>query len=396
MNTVPNHEDEQKDNMKILVVDDDDISLRIAEKVLRQAGYDVTMARDGHEALRVLAGGQYHLVVADWNMPRMDGIELCREIRSGRFPDYIYFIMLTGKTGPEETLEGLRAGADDYICKPYNPTELIMRVAIGRRIISLAQSASRAKTEFLANMSHELRTPMTAILGYLEIIAGGCPRHCDFGRSDLDDCQQVISRNAQHLLKIIDDILELSTTESDHPGAGAVWCSPKNVVTESAALVRATAAARNLTVDVACHKDVPACIQLDAVRLRQILLNLLGNAVKFTEAGGVRVDADVVHLGGRQSLRVTVTDTGIGIGPEHLDRLFQAFSPVDSSMNRCHGGTGLGLAVSKRLAKMLGGDITARSELGKGTTFTLTVGFAAEGQANKDHKTRSESLTMTI
>jgi signal transduction histidine kinase len=372
--------------MKILVVDDDGISLRIAENTLQRAGYDITVARDGQEALGILTEGQHHLVVADWSMPRMDGIELCREIRSGGFSDYIYFILLTGKTGPEETLEGLRAGADDYIHKPYNPTELIMRVSTGRRIISLAQSASRAKTEFLVNMSHELRTPMTAILGYLEMISSGCPRHCDFGRSDLDGFQQVISRNGRQLLKIIDDILELSKSEADRPGVDAVWCSPKDVVTEAVALVRATAAAKKLAIDVACHKDLPARIRLDGVRLRQILLNLLGNAVKFTEAGSVRVDADVVHHGGRQSIHVSVTDTGTGIKPEHLDRLFRPFSQVDSSMSRCHGGTGLGLAVSKRLAKMLGGDITATSQLGKGSTFTLTIGFAVEGQSVTDHE----------
>ena len=123
--------------MNVLVVDDEPIARRVAAHTLEQAGYDVTTAQDGREALDILARGQHRLVVSDWVMPGMNGVELCRAIRSGQFSRYIYFIMLTGQTRPKETIEGLGAGADDYIGKPFNPGELILRVNIGRRIIGL-------------------------------------------------------------------------------------------------------------------------------------------------------------------------------------------------------------------------------------------------------------------
>jgi DNA-binding response OmpR family regulator len=119
--------------MNALIVDDELIARRVAENTLTQAGYQVTTAQDGREALDILARGQHRLVVSDWKMPRMDGVELCREIRSGRFPHYIYCIILTSQSRPEEMIQGLSAGADDYICKPFNPAELILRVNIAER-----------------------------------------------------------------------------------------------------------------------------------------------------------------------------------------------------------------------------------------------------------------------
>jgi putative two-component system response regulator len=155
--------------MNVLVVDDENISLRTAAHTLQQAGYNVTMAHDGREALDILVQGQHRLVVSDWRMPRMDGVELCRAIRSGKFSHYIYFILLTGQTRPEETIEGLSAGADDYVFKPFNPSELILRVNIGRRIIGLE---TRDMTIFALAKLAESRDPDTG--AHLERVRSYC------------------------------------------------------------------------------------------------------------------------------------------------------------------------------------------------------------------------------
>jgi putative two-component system response regulator len=155
--------------MNVLVVDDESISRRTAAHTLQQAGYEVTTAQDGREALDILAHDRHRLIVSDWKMPRMDGIELCHAVRSGQFPRYIYFIMLTGQTRSDDTIEGLGAGADDYICKPFNPSELIMRVNIGRRIIGLE---TRDMTIFALAKLAESRDPETG--AHLERVRSYC------------------------------------------------------------------------------------------------------------------------------------------------------------------------------------------------------------------------------
>jgi putative two-component system response regulator len=155
--------------MKVLVVDDEHISRQAAAYALRQAGYDVTTAQNGSEALEILARGLHRMVVSDWKMPQMDGIELCRAVRSNRFSRYIYFIMLTGQVLFDDLIEGLGAGADDYICKPFNPSELIMRANIGRRIISLE---TRDMTIFALAKLAESRDPETG--SHLERVRSYC------------------------------------------------------------------------------------------------------------------------------------------------------------------------------------------------------------------------------
>jgi len=155
--------------MKVLVVDDESISLRTTAHTLQQAGYEVTTARDGQEALDILRRGQHRLVVSDWKMPRMDGVQLCCAVRSGQFHRYIYFILLTSQTRPEDTIEGLSVGADDYIHKPFNPAELIMRVNIGRRIIGLE---TRDMTILALAKLAESRDPETG--SHLERVQNYC------------------------------------------------------------------------------------------------------------------------------------------------------------------------------------------------------------------------------
>jgi Amt family ammonium transporter len=233
-----------------------------------------------------------------------------------------------------------------------------------------AEAASRAKSEFLANMSHEVRTPLTAILGYADLLPD--PRLEPAERSGYVD---IIRQNGQHLLSVINDILDISKIESGKMTVERIPCSPHQVVEQVAALLRGRAKEKNLQFIVEQDGPIPATIQSDPTRLRQILFNLAGNAIKFTEAGSVRLVMNLLPLEdtGAGQLCFEVIDTGIGMGPGQKARLFQPFSQGDGSTLRRYGGTGLGLVIAKRLAELLGGGVHVQTEETAGTSFIVWV-----------------------
>jgi PAS domain S-box-containing protein len=230
-----------------------------------------------------------------------------------------------------------------------------------------AHTANRAKSEFLANMSHEIRTPMTAILGYADLLLSE-----NAGRTTQEHVA-VIKRNGEHLLQVIGDILDLSKIESERFQIEPTRCSPVQVVAEVAALMRPQAAAKQLKLTTELAQSLPETVLTDPLRLRQVLVNLTGNAIKFTDQGEIHLAVRLNADSGRVSLCFDVTDTGIGLNGEQIGRLFKPFSQVDNSSTRKFGGTGLGLYISKRLAEALGGNIEVRSEPGKGSTFSVTI-----------------------
>ncbi len=237
-----------------------------------------------------------------------------------------------------------------------------------------ADCHNRSKSEFLANMSHEIRTPMTAILGYLDLIAEGCPRQCCFSESVVPDYVDTVSRNADQLMTIINDILDLSKIESGKLEVEQVSCSPWQTVAEVVSLMKVRADAKGLPLKLECDGPIPQSITTDSTRLRQILGNLLGNAIKFTEVGSIRIVLRLLDGNGPSpQLQVDVIDTGIGLSQEQITRILEPFMQADSSTSRKFGGTGLGLAISKRLAEILGGTIRVASVPGQGSTFSLTV-----------------------
>ncbi len=232
----------------------------------------------------------------------------------------------------------------------------------------LAESANHAKSEFLANMSHELRTPLTAILGYADILAERArdPEH----QEPID----VIRRNGDHLLALVNDILDLSKIEAGALRVERTECAPMVVLREVMSLMRMRADAKDLALRLSFDGPCPQTIRTDPIRLRQILVNLVGNAVKFTDRGQVRV---VAGLADRETSApkfvCEVIDTGIGMTQAQVSELFQPFHQVDPSAPRRRGGAGLGLTISRRLARLLGGDISVTSAAGKGSTFRLVI-----------------------
>jgi PAS domain S-box-containing protein len=250
-----------------------------------------------------------------------------------------------------------------------------------QRAKEAAEAANECKSAFLANMSHEIRTPMTAILGYADIVnetidcCTVCTAHptCATRRTNRE-YMQTIKHNGEHLLEIINDILDLSKIEAEKMTTEQVVCSPHAIVAEVASLVRVRTEAKRLAFNTEFIGPVPETIRTDPLRLRQILINLLGNAIKFTDNGGVRLLVRLLAETGRPQMQFDVIDSGIGMTNEQAARLFQAFSQADASTTRQFGGTGLGLTISKRLAQLLGGDVQlVDSQVGLGTRFRATV-----------------------
>jgi signal transduction histidine kinase/ActR/RegA family two-component response regulator len=232
------------------------------------------------------------------------------------------------------------------------------------------REASQAKSDFVAGMSHEIRTPMTAILGYADLLAsGGEFEHDPVRRAE---SISAIQRNGQHLLGLINDVLDISKIEAGRMTVESVPCDPAQIVADVRAVLAEKAASTRVDLRVEIDGPLPTLILSDPLRLRQILLNLVGNAIKFTPGGHVRLKASHQSTP-RPRLRLEVSDNGIGMTPQQLDSLFSDFTQADRTIARRFGGTGLGLSISRKLARMLGGDIDVRSEPGRGSTFTVLV-----------------------
>lgn len=243
----------------------------------------------------------------------------------------------------------------------------MFRDVTARRTIELAledakaaaEAAAEVKSEFLANMSHELRTPLTSILGFSEMLGG----HVD---PDGVRFVERVRTASQALLSIVNDVLDFSKLEAGQVEIERRACDPFQIINDAAELLAPQAGAKSVELQTLICPDVPELVMLDDARVRQIVLNLVGNAVKFTSAGSVSVIVSAPSAG---RLRCEVKDTGPGIPAERLDRLFQRFSQVDASTTRAFGGTGLGLAICKGLIEAMNGEVGVESRLGSGSTF---------------------------
>ena len=414
------------------MVDDQPENLAALEATLTDLNQNMVKAHSGREALKQLLDNDFAVILLDVQMPGMDGFETAKLIRQRKRSSKTPIIFLTAMYVEDAYSEiAYSLGAVDYLIKPFVPeilrskvqvfVELFQRteeVRLQAETIHKMQEAeyesrlssekarletetyrikqelykqemdrklleekskqllesNRLKSEFLANMSHEIRTPMSAVTGMAELLL----------HTELDNDQRefatIIRDSAQALLSIINDILDLSKIEAGKLELDLTDFELAPVVEGVAGLVSDEARIKELSLMTFVDPSLPNMLKGDAVRLRQILLNLISNAVKFTHKGEIvlrAVPSDPIEGSPERSTAILfeVTDTGIGIAEDKIGKLFQAFTQADGSTTRKYGGTGLGLSISKRLVEMMGGEIGVRSEEGKGSTFWCKVPF---------------------
>jgi signal transduction histidine kinase/CheY-like chemotaxis protein len=294
-----------------------------------------------------LRGDRMHLYT--WGVLRADGTERRVSMAASSW------------TGPDGTPLG-------HLIVAVDMTDQVAALEEATSARENAERANAAKSQFLANVSHEIRTPMTAILGYADALLD--PATSDMER---DECIRVIRRNGNHLLGIINDILDISKIEAGRMTVERIEARPVQLVDDVVALVRGRMRAKGLELRVDADASAGALVMTDPLRVRQVLMNLVTNSIKFTEAGSVEVRVRVMTEGTSPELELVVADTGIGMTQEQVSRLFRSFEQGDASTSRKFGGTGLGLAISHKLVELLGGTIEVTSEPGSGSTFTVRV-----------------------
>jgi signal transduction histidine kinase/HPt (histidine-containing phosphotransfer) domain-containing protein len=387
---------------------DDNADMRHYVARLLGRDYEVLAVADGKAALEAARAAPPDLVLSDVMMPHLDGFGLLKALRADERTRRLPVILLSARAGEESALEGLEVGADDYLVKPFSAKELLARI---RSSLSLAQlrkdweaklsasnrqlaEAADAKGRFLASMSHEIRTPMNGIIGTLDVLQ----------QSSLIGPQvelvNLIHESAYSLLTIIDDILDFSKIEAGRLDIERLPMSVAQVVEKSCNLINRLAERKGGILTVFADPTIPAMVLGDASRLRQILINLLNNAIKFSSGperrGRVSVRAVLVdRQPDRAVVEFRVTDNGIGMDEATLARIFTSFTQADASTTRRYGGTGLGLVICKQLASLMGGDITVETTVNMGSTFTVRMPFELAPELADTAQSDSEIKGLT-
>jgi signal transduction histidine kinase len=356
----------------ILVVDDQEDTLVSVGSLLEREGHRVLTAQSGQQALEILATQDVHLLIVDYFMPRMNGAQLVREVRSA--DPFVQIILQTGYAG-EQPPRMMLAELDiqGYHDKADDPERLLIWVDVAlktHRLVSMVRDRERLQGELVANCSHEFRTPLNIILGYTELLQGA-----NFGAlpADAQPALQTIDEAARSLLDMVCDFLQYAKVEANVAPVANDFVEVGEVSREMQRLANVLLEEKRVTFVLELDA-APERIVTDGVKLRTILRNLVTNAAKFTDAGTIALR--LVERGGR--LRFEVRDSGPGIRPDDQRIIFEPFRQLDGSDSRKHGGIGLGLALSRKLARAMGGDLHVESEPGTGSTFVLTLPAAPD------------------
>jgi signal transduction histidine kinase len=383
--------------VNILLVDDVPANLLALEAMLEGLGHNLVCARSGPDALKLLLDREFAVILLDVEMPGMDGFETATFIRAREETRHTPIVFLTAaQRSSDQMFRGYAVGALDYLLKPLVPeilrskvscfadlahkTQLIEQQAaeLERKNLELEEERrrvelqSKAKSVFLAGMSHELRTPLNAIIGFSDLLLQGVG-------GTLNDRQQEfvghVLASGRHLLNLVNDVLDLSKVEAGRLTLDRQGTDLHDIVEAVRGVVGGLATRQGVQLTIEVPTSLPT-VFCDPVRIKQVLYNLLSNGIKFTPAGG-RVSLVVRRAD--PWVEIAVSDTGIGIAAQDLPRLFREFEQIKSETGSKPEGTGLGLALTRRLLALHGGTVSAQSTPGQGSTFTARLPLEDQG-----------------
>jgi len=379
----------------ILIVDDNPKNLQVLGKLLQYENFEVEFAIDGQSALDWMEAKKFDLMLLDINMPVISGFEVCKKIRSNPKFDKIPIIFLTADIDRESILKGFELGAQDYVTKPFDSRELIMRVKthlslknsrekleelnlsledkVKERTAELliakekAEETDRLKTVFLNNLSHELRTPMNGILGFINLL-----KKPELEEEKKEKYIEIVNISAERLLDTMDELVVISRIEAGDNMLHITSFDLNQEMHFQFAFFKPKADKKG--IQLLCSNKIDsnaAIIKSDKIKIASILTNLINNAIKFTNKGTVEF-GNYIENG---NLVIFVKDTGVGIPTNRLEAIFERFVQADTRLTREHEGLGLGLSITKAYVEALGGKIAVESEKGKYSVFTVTLPY---------------------
>ncbi len=357
----------------VMIVDDTPANIEILSESLGDE-YELFFATSGADALELIRADKPDLILLDIMMPGMDGYELCSILKGDASTRNIPIIFVTAMIGEEEEIKGLELGAIDYLTKPISPHIVRARVKNHLELKryrdlleTLASAADRAKKEFLRSVSHELRTPLTPIIGMTDLVLD----------TEQDDNKRkyltMVQKSALRLLGTVEDLIETSRLEGEGSAPDNAPFMLKSFFDTVSMEARTQAAGKGLEFRFLLDPALPGAIVSDQGMLHKVLSMLLSNAVKFTPAGEVALEVRQQEVAGEPMLQFSVSDTGIGIEQEDLERIFSDFTQSDGSITRSFPGLGLGLTLARRMTELMDGSIWAESAPGGGSIFQVQI-----------------------
>jgi len=369
--------------INILLVDDSSFMRKMLTKILTPKKFNIIEAINGQEGLDTLKDVDIHLVILDYEMPIMDGIEFIEKVKQNvEFLD-LPIVMLSGNDDKDVIARALKNGASDFLKKPFATEELLLKCDLhvknylniqiikqkDRELIESlkrTREAEQHKAMFLANMSHEIRTPLNAIMGFVDLLAE------DETEEEKKNYLNTIQKSGNMLLNLINDVLDFSKIDNGKLDINKEVFVLSELIELLVSLYTPTIKQKGLTLTTTIETNVSKYINSDFLRIKQILTNLIANAVKFTPSKG-KVTIHVSSLEDIKSIRFSVKDTGIGIAKENHKKVFELFSQAEKTTTKKFGGTGLGLSICSKLVSLLGGTIAVDSELSQGSTFYFDI-----------------------
>ncbi len=422
---------------QILIVDDEANNRKLLHQILKD-NYQLTFSVDGKQALQIAKKIIPDLILLDIMMPEMDGYEVCQKLKSEIKTNKIPVVFITAMDEIEDEMRGFETGCVDYIIKPFSPPIVMARVKThlklkealetmasqnkkleleknkvtqnnlelehrvtkrtaqlestnfnlqntlkqARDLAKKAEAANIAKSQFLANMSHEIRTPMNGIIAATNLALS------EDLKPEIENYIRIAHDSGQSLLKIINDILDFSKIESGYLEIENSPFALKETIDRIIEMLFAQFKEKGIDLSLKIDPNLPEILVGDSIRLRQVITNLVNNALKFTNTGGlITLSVNQKKVGihhGKIMLDFYIEDTGVGIKSKHLDNLFNPFTQADLSSTRKYGGTGLGLSISKKIIEKMNGEIDIKSEYGKGTTFHFNCLFGLPTKEMKE------------